>query len=57
MREKGFVFCFYMWLLLGIYLTRMISYLKKEVNGWDHLMHAIEVGDKNPNSYPFGTKR
>ena len=25
------------------YLTRMVSYPKEVINGWDHLMHAIEL--------------
>ena len=46
--EKGSIFGFHQWLLLGIYPTRMVSYPKNVVNGWDHLMHVIEVGEKKP---------
>ena len=28
------------------YLARMVSYLKEVINGWDHLMHAIELGSE-----------
>ena len=38
------MFGFQSWLLLGIYPAGMISYPKKVVDGWDHLMHTIEVG-------------
>ena len=31
---------------LGIYLAGMISYPKKVIDGWDHLMHAIELGSE-----------
>ena len=27
----------------GIYLAGMVSYPKEIVDGWDHLMHAIEL--------------
>ena len=30
----------------GIYLTGMVSYPKEVINGWDHLMHAIEQGSE-----------
>ena len=41
---NGSIFGFQMWLLLGIYLARMVSYPKEVVDGWDNLMHAIMVG-------------
>ena len=44
--EKGFIFGFQPWLFLGIYPTGMVSYPKEVVDGWDHLMHAIEVGSE-----------
>ena len=28
----------------GIYLAGMVSYPKGVINGWDHLMHAIDLG-------------
>ena len=31
---------------LGIYPAGMVSYLKEVINGWDHLMHAIELGSE-----------
>ena len=31
---------------LGIYLVRMVFYPKEEIDGWDHLMHAIELGSE-----------
>ena len=37
------IFGFQLWLLLGIYLARMVSYPKEVIDGWDHLMHAIEL--------------
>ena len=40
------VFGFQPRLLLGIYSAEMVSYLKDVVDDSDHLMHAIEVGDK-----------
>ena len=30
----------------GIYLDGIVSYPKEVINGWDHLMHAIELGSK-----------
>ena len=30
----------------GIYLAGMVSYPKEVINGWDHLMHAIELGNE-----------
>ena len=30
----------------GIYLAGMVSYPKEVINGWDHLMHAIELGSE-----------
>ena len=30
----------------GIYLVGMISYPKEVINGWDHLMHAIELSSE-----------
>ena len=29
---------------MGIYPSRMVSYPKEVIDGWDHLMHAIKVG-------------
>ena len=34
------------WLLLEIYLARMVSYPKEVIDGWDHLMHTIELGSE-----------
>ena len=31
---------------LGIYLVRMVFYPKEVIDGWDHLMHAIELGSE-----------
>ena len=31
---------------MGICLAEMISYSKEVINGWDHLMHAIELGSE-----------
>ena len=31
---------------MGIYLAGMVSYPKEVINGWDHLMHAIELGSE-----------
>ena len=28
------------------YLAGMVSYLKEVINGWDHMMHAIELGSE-----------
>ena len=28
------------------YLAGMVSYPKEVINGWDHLMHAIELGSE-----------
>lgn len=28
------------------YLAGTVSYLKDVINGWDHLMHAIELGSE-----------
>ena len=30
----------------GIYPVGMVSYPKEIINGWDHLMHAIELGSE-----------
>ena len=30
----------------GIYLVGMVSYPKEVINGWDHLMHVIELGSE-----------
>ena len=30
----------------GIYPAGMVSYPKEVINGWDHLMHAIELGSE-----------
>ena len=30
----------------GIYLAGMVSYPKKVIDGWDHLMYAIELGSE-----------
>ena len=30
----------------GIYPARMVSYPKEVINGWDHLMHAIELSSE-----------
>ena len=43
---RGSIFGFLPWFLLGIYPAGMVSYLKEVINGWDHLMHAIELGSK-----------
>ena len=43
---KWSIFGFQPRLLLGIYSAEMVSYLKDVVDDSDHLMHAIEVGDK-----------
>ena len=40
------MFGFQLWLLLGIYPTGVVSYPKEVVEGWDYLMHTIEVGGK-----------
>ena len=39
---------FWEYTLLGWYLTQ-----KKVVDGWDHLMHAIEVGGEVAQSSPI----
>ena len=44
--KKGSIFGFLSWFLLGIYLAGMVSYPKEVINGWDHLMHAIELGSE-----------
>ena len=44
--ERGSIFGFLPWLLLGIYLAGMVSYPKEVISGWDHLMHAIELGSE-----------
>ena len=31
---------------MGIYLARMVSYPKEVIDGWDNLMHAIELGSE-----------
>ena len=31
---------------LGIYLAEMVSYPKEVIDGWNHLMHAIELGSE-----------
>ena len=35
--------CDFFW---GICLVGMVSYPKEVINGWDHLMHAIELGSE-----------
>ena len=30
----------------GIYLAGMVSYPKEVINGWDYLMHTIELGSE-----------
>ena len=42
----GLYLVFYRDFFWGIYLAGMVSYLKKVINGWDHLMHAIELGSE-----------
>ena len=37
----------------GINLAGVVSYPKEVINSWDHLMHAIELGSKIAQSYPF----
>ena len=44
--KRGSIFGFLPWLLLEIYLARIVSYPKEVINGWDHLMHAIELGSE-----------
>ena len=44
--EKESIFGFQLRLLLEIYFVGMVSYPKVVVDGWDHLMHAIEVGEE-----------
>ena len=44
--KRGSIFGFLPWLLLGIYLAGMVSYAKEVIDGWDHLMHAIERGSE-----------
>ena len=44
-------------LLLGIYSAEMVSYLKDVVDDSDHLMHAIEVGDKVAKFLSIWTQR
>ena len=44
--KRGSIFGFLPCLLLGIYLAGMVSYPKEVINGWDHLMHAIELGSE-----------
>ena len=44
--KMGSIFGFLPWLLLGIYLVGMVSYPKEVIDGWDHLMHAIELGSE-----------
>ena len=44
--KRGSIFGFLPWLLLGICLVGMVSYPKEVINGWDHLMHAIELGSE-----------
>ena len=31
----------------------MVSYPKEVIDGWDYLMHAIELGSEVPNPYLF----
>ena len=45
-RGKESIFGFQLGLLLGIYSVGMVSYPKEVVDGWEHLMHAIEVGEE-----------
>ena len=52
---KVFIFGFQPWLLLGIYPDGMISYPKEVVDGWDHLIHAIEVGGEVAQSLSIWT--
>ena len=40
----------------GIYLAGMVSYSKEVINGWDHLMHAIELGSE-VKRYTTGTNK
>ena len=44
--KMGSIFGFQLWLLLGIYFIGMVSYQKEVIDGWDHLMHAIELGSE-----------
>ena len=44
--KKGSIFSFLPWILLGIYLVGMVSYSKEIIDGWDHLMHAMELGSE-----------
>ena len=36
-------YCDFFW---RIYPVGMVSYPKEVINGWDHLMHAIELGSE-----------
>ena len=55
--EKGSIFGFQLWLLLGIYPARMVAYSKEVVDGWNHQMHTIEVAGEVTWSLSIWTQR
>ena len=48
--EKESILIYQPKLLLGKCLVEMAFCQKVVVDGWDHLMHAIEVGSERPKS-------
>ena len=38
---------------MGIYPAGMVSYPKEVIDGWDHLIHVIELGSEVAQSYQF----
>ena len=44
--KRGLYFVFYRNFFWERYLAGMVSYLKEVINGWNHLMHAIELGSE-----------
>ena len=50
--KKGSILRFPLKLLWERCLVGMTSHLKEVSIGWDHLMHAIEVGNERLNPYP-----
>ena len=38
---------------MGIYLAGMVSYPKEVIDGWEHLIHVIELGSEVTQSYQF----
>ena len=53
--KRGSIFGFQPWLFSGMYHIGMVSYPRKIVDGWDHLMHVIKVGGEIAQSLSIWT--